>query len=76
MEILSDFFVTSLFYVHKAVAEQSNNIYATPKLLYVLHVHELSLNVQLNSFLGQMSGLSLRINIDNAFPKFIQSHLW
>ena len=39
--------------------------------LYVLHVQVLSQNVQLNSFQGQRSGLSLCINI-NAFAKVIQ----
>ena len=39
--------------------------------LYILHVQVLSQNHQLNSILGQMSGLSLCINI-NAFAKVIQ----
>ena len=39
-----------------------------PIYLYVFHAQVLSQNVQLNNFFGQMSGLSLHINI-NAFPK-------
>ena len=38
---------------------------------YELHVQVLSQNVQLNSVFGQISGLSLRVNI-NAFPKVVK----